>query len=278
MGSFATWQRELAWNASQQRHQRAAASHPPPESRRLLPVSAPPRAPGADKGKWKSLLWKAQKALQQELLSPWAAVEQGNTPCFPWAPGQQQSSSQAVTALIPTKSPWEKTLWWAQEPREIKFCLAPKSDLFSQTLSQQSAHSMYFTKRFLSRYDRNEKKEEIIKHREGFEQPPNSCASSNEKEKSLCTSPANWGHHIKAVCQFSYGRLNALCNEMCNVHARHENWCWLVQLCPAPLLCVCFLSTAIWDLLCGSGWKVFFHSASHFVSSTSLRIFSILLF
>lgn len=32
--------------------------------------------------------------------------------------------------------------------------------------------------------------------------------------------------------------------------------------------CVCFLSAAIWDLLCLSGGKVFSHLASHFVSST----------
>lgn len=156
MGSFATWQRELASNASQQRHQIATASYPSVQELQPFPLLQ-----GLTKANRNPCLGSAKGPASRSPWAPcaWAVVERGNTPCFLWSPGQQQSSSQAVTqrcwAALPTKPPWEKTLWWAQEPREIKFCLAPKSDLFSQTLSQQSAHSMYFTKRFLSKYDRN---------------------------------------------------------------------------------------------------------------------------
>lgn len=167
MGSFATWQRELASDASQQRYQIATASSypsvqelPPPFCSQPFPLLQ-----GLTKANRNPCLRKCKMPCSRSSWAPraCAAVEQGNSPCFLWAPGQQQSSSQRCCwAALPTKSSWEKTLWWAQEPREIQFCLAPKSDLFSQTLSQQSAHSMYFTKRFLSKYDRNEKKKKLL--------------------------------------------------------------------------------------------------------------------
>lgn len=169
MGSFSTWQRELASNASQQRYQIATASYPSVQELPGLSVRSPSPCSRGWQRQIEIPALETAKGLQQELLSPCACavVEQGNSPCFLRAPGQQQSSSQAVTqccrwTALPAKSPWEKTLWWAQEPREIKFCLAPKSDLFSQTLSQQSAHSMYFTKKFLSKHDRNEKKKKLL--------------------------------------------------------------------------------------------------------------------
>lgn len=155
MDSFSTWQRELDSNSSQQRHQIATASCPvcAKTASSSFPLVAPSPTPGADKAKKRSsCLGKCKRRCSRD-PEPQILVLWWNKGAVSAFHGLSASSraplKQAVTqhrcwAALWTKAPWETTLWWAEEPREIKFCLVPKSDLFSRTLSQQNAHSVCF--------------------------------------------------------------------------------------------------------------------------------------
>lgn len=159
MGSFATWQRELASNASQQRYQIATASYPLSKSCLLLSVGSP---------------FPCSRGWQRQIEIP--ALESAKGPAA-WAPkplslccagsGKQSllsvgsrpaqflSGSDTVLLLScpSNKIPMRKNPLVSTKAKRNQVLFSTKVwFIFSDTFS---ANSVYFTKRFLSKYDRN---------------------------------------------------------------------------------------------------------------------------